>query len=255
MTEQDQKYKNVIELSSDKLLPVKPLDATRLLIDTSSLDFLDIEKNPGGEIKSISFEGKLRICLGDKISIKIGIVDSPYFTKMIVVDAQQKNVVIFSSLPNKTSTFLTPLVNMTKLQLKYDTYFVNAFLHSDLKHICLLYRFTGTNPYKEFENSLLKENQYERHFAFDPYHKMYLFNIPVHFRKDIEFFLDGKYSRFSSTLKGLITNFYGKDSIIFKVIHKDRALKEIIEKDLDVTLDEDMELASKPMLEQEILEF
>jgi hypothetical protein len=144
---------------------------------------------------------------------------------------------------------------MTKLQLKYDTYFVNAFLHSDLKHICLLYRFTGTNLYKEFENSLLKDNQYERHFTFDPYHKMYLLKIPVHFRKDIEFFLDGKYSQFSTTLKDLISNFYGRESIVFQVIYKTRNFREIIEKDLDLKLDEDMELASKPILEQEIIEF
>lgn len=255
MTAEDQNYINVIELTGEKLLPVKPLDATRLLIDTSSLDFLDIEKNTEGEINSISFEGKLNICLGDKISIKFGIVDSAYYTKMIVVDEQQKNVIIFSSLPTKTSTFLTPLVYMTKLQLKYDTYFENAFLHSDLKHICLLYRCTGTNQYKEFESSILKEKQCKKHFNFDPYHVMYLFRIPDHFRKDIEFFLNGKYSGFSVILKDLITNFYGKDAIVYQVIHKDRTLKEIIEKDLDVKLDEDMELASKPILEQEVIEF
>lgn len=254
MTDEDQKYINVIEIDSKKLLPVKPLDATRLLIDVSNLDFLNIDKSPAGEIKSISFEGKQSICLGDRITVKIGIVDSTYLTKMIVVDDQHKNVIIFSSLPNKTSTFLAPLLNMTKLQLRYDTYFVSAFLHSDLRHICLLYRFTGTNLYNEFEVSILNEKQYERHFNHDPYHVMYLFRIPDHFRKDIEFFLSGKYSQFSSNLKDLITNFYGKDTIVYQVIHKDRTLKEIIEKDLDVKLDDDMELASKPTFELEVIE-
>ncbi len=255
MTAEDQNYINVIELAGEKLLLIKPLDATRLLIDTSNLDFLNIERSPESEIKSISFEGKQSICLGDKITVKIGIVDSMYLTKMIVVDDQHKNVTIFSSLPNKTSTFLLPLVNMTKLQLRYDTYFENAFLHSELRHICLLYRFTGTSQYNEFEVSIMKENQYEKHFNFDPYHLMYFFRIPDHFRKDIEFFLDGKYSRFSVTLKDLINNFYGKDTFVYQVIHRDRTLKEMIEKDLDVKLDEDMELASKPILEKEFIEF
>lgn len=254
MTNEDLKYINIIEVGM-KILPVKPLDANRLLIDTSSLEFLNVEKNSDGEIKSISFEGKQRICLGDKITVKIGTVESPYYTRMIIVDDKHRNVIIFSSLPNKTSTFLTPLLSMTKLQLKYDTYFVNAFLQSDLGHICLLYRFTGTNQYKEFEGSILKEKQYEKHFNFDPSHVIYLFRIPDHFKKDIEFFLSGKYSRFSSDLKDLITNFYGKDTIVYQVIQKDRVLKEMIEKDLDVRLDEDMELASKPILEKEIIEF
>lgn len=254
MTEEDQEYLNVIELGEKQLLPVKPLDANRLLIDTSSLDFLDIEKDSEGEIKSISFEGKISICLGDRISVKVGLVNSSYFAKMIVVDEQHKNVIILSSLPNKTSTFLTPLLNMTRLQLKYDAYLVNAYLHSDLMHICLLYRYTGTNSYKEFESFILKGNLYERHFNYDPSHVMYLFRIPDHFKKDIEFFLSGKYSHFSSSLKDLITNFYGKDTIVYQVIHKDRTLKEIIEKDLDVKLDDDMELASKPTFELEVIE-
>jgi len=254
MTDEDLKYINVIEVDHKKILPVKPLDATRLLIDTSSLDFLSVEKNAEGEIKSISFEGKQSICLGDKITVKIGLVESTYYTKMIIVDDKQNNVIIFSSLPNKTSTFLLPLVNMTKLQLRYDTYFENAFLHTDLKHICLLYRFTGTNLYKEFESFILKQNLFERHFNFDPCHVMYLFRIPETFRKDIEFFLDGKYSRFSVTLRDLISNFYGPESFVFQIVYKTRNLKEILEKELDVKLDDDMELASKPILELEVIE-
>lgn len=251
---EDQEYLNVIEIDGKQLLAVKPLDANRLLIDASRLEFLDIEKNPEGGVKSISFEGKVSIFLEDKLSIKFGNVESPYYVKMMVVDELKKNVIIFSSLPNKTSSFLTPLVNMTKLQMKYDSYFVNAFLQSDLNHICLLYRSTGTCQFNEFEDSIQKEKQYEKHFKFDPYHIMYKFRIPDHFRKDIEFFLDGKYSHFSSNLKASITNFYGKDTIVYQVIYKDRTLKETIEKDLDVKLDEDMELASKPILEQEIIE-
>ena len=252
---EDSAFINIIELSNGKILSVKPLDASRLFIDTSNLAFLNTEKNQDGDITLVSFEGKQNITLGDKISVKIGIIDSVYEVKMIIVEKKQQNVILFSSLPNKTSTYLLPLLNKTKHQLKYDTYFVNAFLTEDLRELCLLYRFTGTKNYKEFEDSMLKEKLCVKHIDYDPYHVMYLFRIPDKFRDDIHFFLDGKYSMFSDTLKSSIFRFYGSstETIIFQVIHKSKQLRELIERDLHVKLDEDMELASKPIPEQEII--
>ena len=255
MIREDSAYINIIELSGGKTLTVKPLDACRLFIDTTNLAFLNIEKNQDRDILSVSFEDKQIIRLGDRISVKIGVVDSVYEVKMIVIEKDQKSVILFSSLPNKTSTFLLPILNKTKNQLKYNTYFVNAYISQDHKQLCLLYRFTGTQLYKEFENNILKEKLCIRHIDYDQYHVMYLFRIPDKFEKDVEFFLEGKYSRFSDTLKNLIFKFYGSstESIVYQVIHKSPSLRQMIENDLNVRLDDNMELASKPILEHEII--
>lgn len=254
---EDNNYINIIELDNGKILSVKPLDASRLFIDTSNLAFLNVEKNQDNDVYKVSFEDSKWISLGDKLTVRIGLVDSVYEVKMIIIEKKQQNVILFSSLPNKTSAFLLPLLNKTKTQLKYDTYFVNAFLSEDHKHICLLYRFTGTKHYKEFEDSMLKEKLCVRHIDYDSYHVMYLFRIPDKFKEDVEHFLIGKYSLFSNTLKSLIFRFYGSstETIIFQVIHKSPQLRQIIENDLHVRLNEDMELASIPILEHEIINF
>jgi hypothetical protein len=254
---EDTDYINIIELENGKILSVKPLDASRLFIDTSNIAYLNIQKNKDNNISKVSFEDDKWISLGDKLTVKIGLVDSVYEVKMIVVEKNQQNVILFSALPNKTSTFLLPLLNKTKNQLKYDTYFVNAYLTKDRKHLCLLYRFTGTKHYKEFEDSMLKEKLCIKHIDYDPYHVMYLFRIPDKFKEDVNFFIEGKYSKFSNTLKSLIFRFYGSstETVIFQVIHKSPQLKAMIENDLHVKLDDDMELASKPILEQEIIKF
>lgn len=255
MTREESNYINIIELSNGKILSVKPLDASRLFIDTSHLAFLEVEKNDDGDVVAVSFEDKQKIRLKDKILVKIGVIDSQYEVKMIIVEKNRKNVVLFSALPNKTSTFLLPMLNKTKNQLKYDTYFVNAYISQDHNHLCLLYRFTGTTHYKEFENNILKEKLCVQHVDYDPYHVMYLFRIPNQFKEDIEYFLEGNYSKFSDSLKSMIFRFYGSstETIVFQVIHKSPALKEMIEKDLYVKLDDSMELASKPIVENEII--
>ena len=48
---------NVIELQNGKKLEVHPVDACRLLINTSSIAFLDIVKDEQKNVQSVSFEG------------------------------------------------------------------------------------------------------------------------------------------------------------------------------------------------------
>jgi hypothetical protein len=43
------------------------------------------------------------------------------------------------------------------------------------------------------------------------------------------------------------------ETIVYLVIHKASKLKQLIEKDLDIQPDKDMELASRPIKEQELL--
>lgn len=252
MTE-DQKYINIIEFSNKKLT-VKPLDACRLFINASNFT-LNTETNDDGEIMSVLFDGSQKICLNDRLIVKIGIIDSRYDVKKIMVDEDEKNVILFSSLPTKTSTFLLPVLNRSKLQLRYDTYFSNAFLDADLKHICLLYRFTGTELYEDFEQSIMSEKLFSKKIGYDPYHSLYIFRLPEEFETDIKHFLDGKYSKFSDKLKDMIFRFYGSnnDTIVCQVINKAPKLKELIEKDLGVELDSDMELASRPDMKDEII--
>lgn len=247
---------SVVRLSNGKFIELKPLDARKLYIDTSSIAFLEKKKNNDNEIISISFEGKYEIELGDQVKVKTGEVISVYNVNNIIVSYNENKVIIISSVRTKTTTFLLPLLNKNKKSLRFDSYFINAFLSKDKQYLNLFYRFTGTSIYKRFEQYMITDSLCVDHIEYDPYHVIYVFKIPKEFKKDVEYFTEGKYSKFSKTLRQRITKFYGTDSNnLIKIIKKDNELKEKLEKDLGVSLPKDAELASKPNLEIEIQDY
>jgi hypothetical protein len=245
---------NKIRFINGKVLTIKPTDARRLVIDVSSVAFLDTEKNEDNNITAVNLEGKYTIRLKDTIKMRIGKVDSLYEVNYILISKDKKSILLFSSTPTKTSTFLLPLLRKTKKVLKFNSYFVNAFLDGTLEHICLLYRFTGTQLYKEFEENIMKDTLCVTHMEYDPYHVVYIFKIPEEFLKDIEHFKAGAYSKFSEGLKREIWKFYGQEDggHIMNVVNKSKELKKELEKFLGTKLPKDAELASKPTMEKEI---
>jgi hypothetical protein len=242
-----------IKLSPEKTLEIKPIDGKRLKIDTSSVAHLDI-KRQDGHIVSISLEGKHDLTLGDKFSIRIGTVISVYEIKYMIVEKEGKSILLFTSLPTKVSKFLLPLLGKSKHQLRHYTYFVNAFLDTNLKHILLLYRFTGTDMYKTFESEMMSDPLFVKHIEHDTFHVMYKFRIPDKFEDDIHNFIDGKYSLFSKKLKQLIRKFYGGDegSNIMSILNKSEERRKKLEELVGEKLPENSELESKPILKLEI---
>jgi len=243
-----------IVLSNMKRFEIQPVDASKLYVDTSSAAFLDIQKDNENHISCISIEGKYDIKVGDKFSIEIGAVSSVYEIKYMIVEKGQKSILMFSSVPNKTTTFLLPLLGITKNQLKFDYYFVNAFLNKELDHLYLLYRFTGTRIYKDFEQTMWTNPLCVKHVESDKYHVIYIFKIPERFEEDVEHFKNGHYSKFSKTLRQRIMKFYGSAdaSMVMQVVNQDKELKTKLEEHLNLNLPDASELASKPDLELEI---
>jgi len=243
-----------IELPNGKTLEVEAANGKCLHIDTSSVAFINVEKNKEDYISSISLEDKYVIKMGDKIEINLGKVNSVYEVKLIAVESNNKSVLLFSSIPTKTSRFLLPMFNKTKMQLRHDSYFVNAFIDDDSKYLSLMYRFTGTELYKQFEETMMKDSLFIKHIDYDPYHVMYVFRVPEEFEVDVEAFKEGKYSLFSKALRQRILKFYGNEDQagIMKVIRQDESLRKNIEKELKLKLSSDSELASKPDLKTEI---
>jgi hypothetical protein len=245
---------NAIKLVNGKIFRIRAIDARKLLINTSNAAYLEKETNEEGNITNVVIEGKVSIKLGDKIQIKVGEVDSVYEIQYIIISKGDKSIVLFSSLPTKTSTFLLPLLGKTKMTLKFDSYFVNAFLDNKHELLCLLYRFTGTQIYKNFEETMIKDAACVNHIDYDPYHVLYIFKIPENYKPDIENFLEGKYSAFSKGLRQKIWRFYGKEdgTAVLQIVRRDKELKEKMEELLNIRLSDESELASKPELEKEI---
>lgn len=244
---------NKIKLKGGKVVMIKTLDAKRLYLDTSNVAFLT-RVISGENIVSVSLEDKFTISIGDQFLIHIGELISIYETKYILIDEKDKSILLFSALPTKTSIYLLPLLGKTRSFLNYDSYFVNAYLDHASRFICIMYRFTGTNRYKEFEKQLMTDPLCVSHLEHNPYHVVYIFKIPLEFKEDVVSFIEGKYSMFSKALKGRIRKFYGRDDSqpIMDVINRSKKLKTSLERHLAVSLSTDSELASKPDMEIEI---
>lgn len=245
---------NFISLSTEKKLEIEVLTGKCLYINTSSVAFLSTQEDEDSYIKSVSLEDKFEIKIGDTFKVKLGMVNSVYEVKFIAIEKGNKSIVLFSSFPTKTTTFLLPLLNKTKIQLRYDSYFINAFIDDASQHMSLLYRFTGTEIYKKFEQTMMSDPLCVTHKDYDPYHVMYVFRIPDEFQVDVEAFKEGKYSLFSKALRQRIQKFYGGEdkAATMKIIGQDEGLRKQLGEHLKVKLPEDSELASIPDLKIEI---
>ena len=238
-----------IKLSNGKIIKIIPLDAVRLYLDTSKIAFLHSETEEGDDhIISISFEDKITIKKGDKFLIVIKDVKTVYDVVYMIIEKKGKSVIVYSTLPTKTGLFLLPVLNMTKDYLKINSYYTNTYLDHTLTYLSIVYRFTGTILYKEFEKKMITDPLCVSHLEHGKYHVAYIFKIPLDFKEDVVSFVEGKYSKFSEALKGRIRKFHGNENSkpMIDVINQNKSLRKEIEKYLGMRLPDDSELASKP---------
>jgi hypothetical protein len=248
-------FKDKIKVGNRITVQVTPLDARKLHLDTSNIAFINTGMDENDDhITSVSLEDKITIKKGDKFKLLLGAVNTIYEVTYMIVHQKGKSVIIYSSLPTKTELFLLPLLGKSKIQMMYDSYFVNAQLDYTKKYLCLTYRFTGTNAYKRFENFMVTDPMFISHLEHGKNHVVYIFLIPSGFTKDIELFIEGKYSKFSKALRKQIQKFHDADENkpLFEIMNRNKLLKKDMEKYLGVKLPANSELASKPNLKIEI---
>jgi len=172
---------------------------------------------------------------------------------------------------NKTSLFLLPLIGMNYHEdyaslMKHG--FVNAYLGDDGydividNHLFLLFnpeKFT-----KEFDYfcDKLRSHPLYTHEYDCPDNELgkvvFVFSIIPEYVDIIPLFIKGKYSKFP---KNYITSWFseyqpdGTMSLRWKIFHKHPSLKEKLETDLAVKIDNDTELYDVPNLSEEILNY
>ena len=249
---------NAIYLSNGKRLILEPHDGRTLAVDTSSVAFLNIQMDKEGDhVQSISVEDDHVFKIGDEDELHVGNVRTVYKIVYMVAAKQNTVVLLFTSLPNNTTTFLLPMLDKSKERLMFDSYFVNAFLHESEAFLCIMYRFTGTERYKQFEHLVINDPLFVRHEDYDDYHVVYIFKIPENFKEDVQHFKEGRYSQFSKTLRQRILKFYGGEdsAVTMKIIRQDEDYRKNLAEYLKVRPDQITELASKPIFVEEIYRY
>jgi hypothetical protein len=154
-----------------------------------------------------------------------------------------------------SSIFVLPFMGMNRKLMMWDSLFVNAFMATPEEPECiaLLYRFSGEPIFTKFESALCSFRNFKRRIDPDPYHVLFVFDIPEEAKSSYVAFRDGRYSEIDDDWKLRILEFHGFDfdGHTGKILFRDPRLRQDLEERLDVQLPENAELHSKPKLELE----
>lgn len=159
---------------------------------------------------------------------------------------------------NKSKTYILPMLLSSNFKFYSDftpTQLRGIFIGDQAAEpaienkILLLYKFKGTTNYFSLENKLITHPLFEYYYEPDKLHTMYVFKVPDNLEKDYKLFLDWKISSFSNDYKKQVLNFHRQDSnsLVYKILYKDKKYKKELEQNLQTKIDDNSELSSVPV--------
>jgi hypothetical protein len=218
----------------------------------------------------IDSDGKIEelICSYDDCDFIIKIGDtirptpkSPHKVNHIVSGYHNDTLVCYDLLNcniNNTSIFALPFLGGNRRLFMWDKLFINAFIEtSDHKDcIALLYRYSGDVLFLKFESALCSFKTFRCKYDPDPYHVMFVFDVPKKCKQSFKHYINGKYSQIDDLWKLKILEFHGFDidGHTGRILFQSDSLRRKMEKDLDVILPPNSELHSKPDERKEIFD-
>lgn len=156
---------------------------------------------------------------------------------------------------NLSSIFVAPLLGGNRQLFLWDKYFINAFVETkDEKDvIALLYRFSGDVLFLKFEAALCAFRTFKYKIDTDPYHVLFVFDIPDSSISSYERVMASEYSKIDDFLKLKILDYHGfsMDGQTAKVLFNSDILRKELEDKLDCTIPKDAELHSALDMSQE----
>jgi len=200
---------------------------------------------------SISLFTQLRLPIDNKIESVYEIIKIEKLT--------DRAFRLLTTIETKTKQFILPCLEKTREYFLYDTFLENAFIKLDNNDITnlefpliLLYRYSESELYKQFELNITKHNLFSKMVDINPYEVLFIFNIEE-YKKDIDCFIRGKYSEISSKLKKEILKFhnYSEDGTMGLVLNKHPKLREQLEIHFNTPIHKNSELYSIPDIGEE----
>ena len=196
--------------------------------------------------------------LGDTIRPR---AKSPYRINVIKAHEELGKVKFYDLSVGRltdSSIFVLPLMGMNRKLMLWDSLFVNAFIatEEDTDCIALLYRFSGEPAFSKFESALCSFRNFRKRVDPDPYHVLFVFDVPDDAKSSYNAYRDGKYSRIDDIWKLRILEFhdFDIDGHTGKILFQAPSLRSQLEEELDCQLPADAELHSKPNLDIEVFE-
>ena len=177
----------------------------------------------------------------------------------IIEKVLQNNILYYDLLTakrTKSSTFILPMLGGERKLFFWNKLFMNAFVGIEDKKDCivLLYKFSMDSLFLKFEKALQKFRSFSEKIDVDPYHVLFIFNIPKEYKKNYNKLKKGKYSEMDDDYKFQILEFHGFDmsSQVAHVLWKSEKRREAMETKLNAEIDIDSELLTPIDFNKEI---
>ena len=235
-----------------KQLIYTPVNALTFRISGGTTSLIPHKLND--KITSLEGPDNIHIYLGLTTEVK------KFKYKINIIEQVIKNDVLHYDLSTakrtKSSTFILPMLGGERRLFFWNKLFMNAFVGLEDKKDCivLLYKFSMDPLFLKFEKALQKFKSFSEKIDVDPYHVIFIFNIPKEHIKNYNKLKEGKYSELDDEYKFHILEFHGLDvkDQVAHVLWKSEKRREKMEKKLDAQIDPNSELLTPIDFDKEI---
>ncbi len=208
-----------------------------------------------GEIAALEMPGDYFVALGDAFEVN----KKPYKVN-IIEKSIEKGVLTFNAKiadRTKCSLFLLPMLGGERHLFMYNNQLLNAFLgyEENIDKIVLLYRWSSDPLFSKFEQALKKFEAFDSSFDPDPYHVVFIFNIPDKHKLNYEQLKISKYSKMDDLYKLKILDFHDMeiDETLGQILFRSSERRLDLENKLDAKIDKQSELLSVLDMNKEML--
>jgi len=252
---------NCIDLKHDRKIFYKVLNARAIQV-SSNVPYIEEVKDEDDIITSLNFGGEYVLAIGEEFEVILQNNDKTIKYKYevnYIEESVNNSYIILSHQRNKSSVYILPLLGLYKPyytgehNLTHEGYLINCYITEDKRFLDLLYRFSTHQTYKFLEQDLIRHKQFIKLIDINSNYVIFRFRIPDERLSDVELFLQGKYSKMNDSYKRFIISFHGymPNHRVPSTLFKKEQLKKYWESYLDIKLGENVELESKPNLEEE----
>lgn len=263
----------IIKLSDQDSLVLVPVSSREIAVQVPNFITIKTQTDSNKSIVSLDID-TYEIKIGDIINLNSPTTYGkiPFKVNYIYANNSDKyKYSLFCTKLTKTSIYLTPLLYQrnvfeNRTSMLWETNFINCYTGTReegyLKHLYMVYRFSGDTRYTTFESKLIKHPLFNRRIDLDKYHVMYVFDIKDDDLFEYYCFISGKYSKFTEEYKQKILKFTINPAIvapasipntnIYGILYRTKARKKVLEELIDSKVPTDNELESIPYEDQEI---
>ena len=197
------------------------------------------------------------------INISLGLITEvrKFKYKINIIEQIQKNDILYYDLitakRTKSSTFILPMLGGERRLFFWNKLFMNAFVGIEDKKNCivLLYKFSMDPLFLKFEKALKTFKSFSEKIDIDPYHVIFIFNIPKEHIKNYNKLKEGKYSEMDEEYKFDILEFHNfdfKSGQVAQVLWKSDKRRIAMEEILDAKINSNSELLTAIDFDSEI---